>query len=217
MARAGRRSSKLSFEQSARKEMQVKNFFIGLMLLLSAPTLTSAQNFDVSVSGSALVTNSSTHNGVQRDIGATGGVLFSAGWWVSPKNGFVFNYAHANDTQKVIVNGLKQSLDSGMHEVTGAYEYRFNLGGLQPFVSGGGGMLQFNPSKSASLSPTPKSQNKPTLLYGVGVDYFATEHFGVQFQLRGLVYAAPSFSSEAFRTNTMHNTLEPTVGLVLRF
>jgi len=217
VTRAGRRSSKLSFEQSARKETQVKNFFIGLILLLSMPTLTSAQSFDISLSGSALVTNSGTHNGAQRDIGATGGVLFSARWWATPRNGFVFNYGHANDTQKVIVNGLKQSLESGMHEVTGAYEYRFNLGRAQPFASGGGGLLQFNPTTTSSLSPAPQSQNKPTLLYGVGVDYFATEHFGVQFQLRGLVYAAPSFSNEAFRTNTMHNTLEPTIGLVLRF
>ena len=181
------------------------------------PTLTSAQSFDISLSGSALVTNSGTHNGAQRDIGATGGVLFSARWWATPRNGFVFNYGHANDSHKVAVTGLKQSLDSGMHEVTAAYAYRFNLGKVQPFAIGGGGMLQFNPSKTASLSPEPQSQNKPTLLYGAGVDYFATEHFGAQFQLRGLVYAAPSFSNEAFRTNTMHNTLEPTVGLVLRF
>ena len=197
--------------------MHVKTFSISLMLLLGAATMVTAQSFDISLSGSALVTNSSTHNGVKRDIGAAGGVLFSARWWVTPRNGLVFNYGHANDTQTVIANGAKQSVNAGMHEVTGAYAYRFNVGKMQPFVTAGGGMMQFNPSKSASFSPALQSQNKPTLLYGAGVNYFATEHFGAQFQFRGLVYAAPSFNNEVFRSNTMHNTLEPTVGLVLRF
>jgi len=217
VARVGRNSSKLSFEQSARKELQVKKLSFGLILVLGMASLTAAQNFDVSLGGSGLITNSSTHNGAQRNISATGGVLFSGRWWVTPRNGLVFNYGHATNTQSVVANGVKQSLDSGMHEVTGSYEYRFSLGKVEPFIGGGGGLLQFNPAKTASLNPTPNSQNKPALLYAAGADYYVTEHFGAQFQLRGLVYAAPSFSNEAFRTNTMHNTLEPTVGLVLRF
>jgi len=43
------------------------------------------------------------------------------------------------------------------------------------------------------------------------------QRFGVRAQFRGLVFAAPSFMNETFRSNTTHHMAEPTFGFLYRF
>jgi hypothetical protein len=78
-------------------------------------------------------------------------------------------------------------------------------------------LLQFNPKKNVSLSPALQPQNKPGLLYFAGIDYMLSQHFGARAEFIGLVFAAPSFINETFRSNTMQHTSEPTFGVVYRF
>lgn len=195
-----------------KKLMMLIAFFAGMM------NASAQDRADVSLNGSVLSMNTATNNNLTRSAGAVGGVLGSFRVWVTPRNGLEFNYAHANLTQTVASGLAKTSLDSGMHEVSGAYVFRLRTAGrVQPFIAGGGALLQFNPKKNVSLSPAPQSQNKPGLLYEVGIDYMWSQHLGARAEFRGLVFAAPSFMSETFRSNTMHHMSQPTFGLVYRF
>jgi len=195
----------------------MKKLMVLIALFIGTLKVSAQDRADVSLSGSVLSMNPATNNNLTRSAGAAGGVLGSFRFWATPRNGFEFNYGHANLTQTILSGLTKTSLDSGMHEVSGAYLFRFrNAGHVQPFVGGGGALLQFNPNKNV-LTPAPQSQNKPGVLYVAGIDYMWTQHLGVRAEFRGLVFAAPSFMSETFRSNTMHNVSQPTFGVVYRF
>lgn len=194
------------------KLMVLIAFFAGMR------NVSAQDRADVSLSGSVLSMNSATNNDITRAAGTAGGVLGSFRFWATPRTGFEFNYGHANFTQTVTAGLTKTSLNSGIHEVSGAYLFRFRTAGhVQPFVGMGAALLQFNPKQNVSLSPAPQSQNKPGLLCVVGIDYMLTQHFGLRGEFRGLVFAAPSFMTETFRSNTMHNLSQPTFGVVYRF
>jgi outer membrane protein W len=190
---------------------------IFIVVLTSTLPLTAQDRADASLAGSVLSMSSSTNVNITRSANVAGGVLASFRFWATPRNGIEFNYAHANFTQKVVIGSSTTSLDSGTHEVSGAYVFRPETSRqLRPFFGAGAALLQFNPN-SSSLAPTPQSQNKPGLLYIAGIDYMLSRHLGAQIQFRGLVFAAPSFMNEAFRSNTTHNMSEPTLGFVYRF
>jgi opacity protein-like surface antigen len=189
-----------------------------LTFLAGVMNVAAQDRADLSLSGSVLGMNSATSNNITSASRMGGGVLGSFRFWATPRNGVEFNYGHANLTQTVTNGPNKTSLDSGMHEVSGAYLFRFRVAGsIQPFVGVGAALLQFNPAKSTSLIPAPQSQNKPGLVYLAGLDYMLSPHFGLRAEFRGLVFAAPSFMTETFRSNTMHHTAEPTFGVVYRF
>lgn len=196
----------------------MKKLVLLIACLAGANHLWAQDRADISLSGSVLSMNSVSNNTITR-VGATaGGALGSFRFWATPGNGIEFNYGHANLNQTVSTALGKTSLDSGIHEVSGAYLFRLKTAGhIQPFVGLGGAYLQFNPKKNLSLSPAPQSQNKPGLLYVVGLDYLLTQHFAVRGEFRGLVFAAPSFMTETFRSNTMHHLSQPTFGMVYRF
>ena len=195
----------------------MKKLIVLMACLAGMSELWAQDRADVSLSGSVLSTNSVSNHRITRVGATTGGGLGSFRFWATPRNGFEFNYGHANLTQTVSSGSAKTSLDSGIHEVSGAYLFRFMTAGhIQPFVGLGGAYLQFNPRKNLALSPAPQSQNKPGLLYVVGLDYMLTQHFGVRGEFRGLVFAAPSFMTETFRSNTMHHLSQPTFGIVYR-
>jgi opacity protein-like surface antigen len=189
-----------------------------LIAFLAGITLSAQDRADVSLSGSVLNMSSATNNNITRMGDTSGGALGSFRFWATPRNGFEFNYGHATLTQSVTMGGSRTSVDSGMHEISGAYIFRPRATGhIQPFFGGGAAFLQFNPKKDAALSPTLQSQNKPGALYLAGIDYMFSRHLGVRAEFRGLVFAAPSFMNEMFRSNTMHHTSEPTFGIVYRF
>jgi opacity protein-like surface antigen len=129
----------------------------------------------------------------------------------------MFNYGHANSTRTITMGVTKTALESGVHEVTGAYLFQPNTAGhLHPFFGGGAGLLQFSPGMHAALSPAPQSQNKPGLLYVAGLDYTLDHHFDLRAEFRGLLFATPSFMNETFRSNTMHRMSATTFRVVYR-
>ena len=189
-----------------------------LIVFLAGMTLSAQDRADVSLSGSVLSMSSASNNNITRMGDTSSGALGSFRFWATPRNGVELNYGHANLTQSITVAGSRTSIDSGMHEVSGAYIFRPKLTGhIQPFFGGGAAFLQFNPKKDTTLSPALQSQNKPGALYLAGIDYVFSRHLGVRAEFRGLLFAAPSFMNETFRSNTMHHTSEPTFGIVYRF
>ena len=197
----------------------MKKCIVLLMAFLFGITKASAQDrADISLNGSVLAMNSATNSGITRGSSTTGGALASFRFWLTPRNGFEFNYGHAGDTQTVTTTAGKTSLDAGVREVSGAYVFRLtNASHVQPFFGAGVALLQFNPSKNSTLIALPQSQNKPGVLYFAGFDYVFNRHFSARVQFRGLVFAAPSYMNETFRSNTMHQMSEPTFGFVYRF
>ena len=190
---------------------------IFLVVLMRTIHLSAQERADVSLAGSVLRMSSATNANITRSANASGGVIAAFRFWATPRNGIEFNYGHANFTQKAAIGPSTTSLDSGMHEVSGAYVFRPRTSGqLRPFFGVGAALLQFNPNNT-SLTPTPQSQNKTGLLYIGGIDYMLGRHLGAQIQFRGLVFAAPSFFNETFRSNTTHNMSQPTFGFVYRF
>ena len=196
----------------------MKNILFLTVFLSGTMSLSAQERLDASVNGSVLSLNSATNNGVTRTAGAAGGASASLRLWFTPRNGVEFNYGHANNSQEVTINGAKVSLDARVHEVSGAYIFRLKLNPrIQSFFGAGAALLQFNPKKDQQFNPLPQSQNKPGLVYTAGVDYMFNQHLGMRMQFRGLVFAAPSFMVETFRSSTMHQMSEPTVGFVFRF
>jgi len=199
----------------------MKNCIVLLMVILFGILNLSAQDrADASLNGSVLSLNSATNNGITRASSTTGGVSASLRLWITARNGIEFNYGHANDTQEVTINGSKATLDTGIHEVSGLYVFRLTPSPrFRPFFGAGAALLQFNPKKDPLFifNPVPESQNKAGLVYTAGADYMFSQHVGVRLQFRGLVFAAPSFMIETFRSNTMHHLSEPTFGFVYHF
>ena len=196
----------------------MKKILFLIVFLSGTINLSAQERVEASLNGSVLSLNSATNNGVTRAGSIAGGASGALRFWFTPSHGVEFNYGHANDAQQVTINGAKISLDSGVHEVSGAYIFRLRSNPrVQPFFGAGAAFLQFNPKKDQQFNPVPQSQNKPGLLYTAGVDYMFNQHFGMRLQFRGLVFAASSFMVETFRSNTMHQMSEPTVGFVYRF
>ena len=196
----------------------MKMLMVLIAFLAGTMNLSAQDRADLSLTGSMLSMNSVTNNNVTRGGRTAGGVLGSFRFWATPRNGLEFNYGHSNLTQTITAGLTKTSLDSGVHEVSGAYLFRPTTGGhLQPFFGAGAALVQFNPAKNAALTLVPQSQNKPGLLYVAGLDYMVNHHFGLRAEFRGLVFAAPSFMNETFRSNTMHHMSEPSFGIVYRF
>lgn len=185
------------------------------VLIGGIPTLGAQDRAEVALSGTVLTMSSASNQGLTRTGSSSGGVLASFRFWLTPRHGVEFNYGHATDTQTITGSVLKTSLDTGIHEVSGSYIFRIQPDArLRPFFGAGAALLQFNPQNS--FLPA-ESQNKPGIVYSAGLDVGLTQHLAMRLQFRGLVFAAPSFMSEIFRSNTMHHMSEPTFGFVYRF
>src|SRR5262249_25721731 len=105
--------------------MKMKNCTVFLVVFLFGIVNGSAQDrIDASVNGSVLKFNSATNIGIVRTGSTSSGASASLRLWLTPRNGIEFNYGHANDTQEVMINGSKVSLDTGVHEVSGSYLFR---------------------------------------------------------------------------------------------
>jgi opacity protein-like surface antigen len=85
------------------------------------------------------------------------------------------------------------------------------------FAQFGGGGLFFLPSTHLDAY---NKQIRPTMVFGVGMNYRLTEHFGLKAEYRGLFYKSPDFASTLNYvpvTRMFTVTNEPVVGLTYTF
>jgi opacity protein-like surface antigen len=87
---------------------------------------------------------------------------------------------------------------------------------LRTFAQVGGGGLFFVPTASYFAN----QQTRPTMLFGVGMEYQVTPHLGVRAEYRGLFYKGPDFAYDfgnipVQRLFTI--TSSPTISIVYRF
>ena len=107
-------------------------------------------------------------------------------------------------------------LQQDQHEATAGYIFHFKTRGIQPFITVGGGGLNFRGTKA---NPQISNQWRGTYMYEVGFDFVSRKHphFGVRVQEHGLFYKAPDFRVANFRSNGYIHQALPSAGLFYRF
>ncbi len=117
------------------------------------------------------------------------------------------------------VYGFSQgSIQTNMYELTVAYSIqgpKTNRWSTSAQLGGGG--LFFLPTHD----PSPYAvQIRPTMVFGVGINYRLSEHFGLRAEYRGLFYKNPDFKNSDTPipiSKLFTVTSEPTVSIVYTF
>ena len=208
---------------------------IAAVFLLTCAGLAQDGRFQVSISGIATISKSSSGNQVVLTPTLGGGVLLAGQVRIAPKFSLQANFGHADNSQKYQTASLDYRLQSTLTEVSGALVFRpFSTENWKTFVFGGGGILVFNPNLTTVISPNlsnPSSpietvqnigavrQTQPVVLYGGGVDHPLPifKFVSVRLQYRGLFYNAPGFGVPVLFTGARGHIAEPSIGLVVNF
>jgi hypothetical protein len=193
-------------------------------------------HFDLGISGSAFftkdVTGTVTRNapGVPytftQSASSAAGAVVSLRGQKSAYKGLEFNYGYGRMTQSYTC--CNQSPTTGQYvgpyqtqttanEITFGYLARppHKLLGMQPYVSGGAGVLAFSPTRSGGQSLS--KQARAVYYYSAGLESMFSESFGVRAGFRQLFYVAPDFDQNYLRIVKRTFTSEPTVGVFVRF
>jgi opacity protein-like surface antigen len=113
------------------------------------------------------------------------------------------------------------SIGENMFELTGASVVQGpRAKRVETFFQLGGGVLSFLPTQN----PSPYwVVFRPVMVFGTGMNYKLSKHWGVRAEYRGLLYKTPSFNGLRGANSNVPTvklytiTNEPTVSLVYRF
>jgi opacity protein-like surface antigen len=198
----------------------LKNF-LRLWIVAIAPFCRAQESSkaDISLNVNGLFPYHAEGNGVAQEASSSAGVLASFRYSAARFATFEFNYAHAQDSQYFTVAGTQSWVHTGVHEVTGAYVLYlpWRTARLDPFVLVGAGIMQFSPTSEGTSVSGTQSQTKPTILWGLGVNYVLSRHFAIRLQYRNLFYAGPDFYVASLKTDKWQPMSQPSFGIVYRF
>lgn len=123
-----------------------------------------------------------------------------------------YSERYSSATTGAAVGRLRQD----QHEATAGYVFHFKVPGIQPFVTLGGGALNFRPAKGSAQF---ENQWRGTYMYEVGFDFVSRSHphFGVRVQEHGLFYKAPDYHVASLRSNGYIHQAMPSAGIFYRF
>ncbi len=106
------------------------------------------------------------------------------------------------------------SVGTNMYELTVAYAVQGpTMKRFSTFAQLGAGALFFLPTPARSLFA---EQFRPTMVFGVGMNYKLSEHFAVRAEYRGLFNKNPTFKNSDIR-KIFTVTNEPTISVVYTF
>ena len=126
--------------------------------------------------------------------------------------GIEVNYGYTRFSELYSATTYSANPKTNMHEATAAYLFHPHFRKLQPFISIGGGYIDFLPAN------TGQNQWRGTGLVEAGFDIpTSNPHFGFRVQGRDLIYRAPNFQQATLGSKTWVNTEEPTFGVWLRY
>jgi hypothetical protein len=176
-------------------------------------------NADVSVGASSpfdttLVQNAPGNQGITE----TTGFLFSFKEHPVSWAGIEVNYGYDKYSEHFYYtnpNGTGGFVRTGtdMHEATGAYIFHPHFKHLQPFMTLGGGAIDFEPVNGRGFH-----QWRGTGLVEAGLDIpTSNPHFGFRIQGRDLIYRAPNFGTPVISTKSWISTAEPALSVWVRF
>lgn len=195
-----------------------------LLILIAGNAWAEDSSSDVSANITGVYTNQPSGEGLTQKATNSAGLLLSYRYFFNRYSGIETNFGYTKNSQVYAdqFGNLLAEIQTGMYEVTGAYVLR--AGGrrapVRPFALVGGGLLIFTPTNIATLTSLipVASQNRPTFLYGAGVDIKVNREVAVRAQYRGLLYEAPDFQQPfALHSGAAMHTAEPSAGLVFRF
>jgi len=175
---------------------------------------------EVSVQGTGYFTKDSNGNGINQHSTHTGGVLadyrFHFNRWLAADA----TYGYARNTQENFTLAGPFNVQTNVHQATGALVVTIprRILKLNPYVLAGAGALVFDPTGNVGgFLPGAAKQTKAAFVYGGGVDYDVTRHFGVRLEYRGLVYDRPDFGLTTLHSGVTTHTAEPSAGFTFRF
>jgi len=174
---------------------------------------------DFAIGATRQLTHPLTTNG-PASVGTTDSTGILASFRAHPISGVAvelnYQYTQLTEQYRSPVGGgvfVNTSVLSNFHEATGAFLFESHMRGIRPFLSLGGGAIDFIPSGVAGAH----NQWRGTGLAEFGFDLPAGRHFGVRAQGRGLFYRAPNFNNAALQSRTWVATVEPAASLYLRW
>ena len=182
---------------------------VAFAFLLSTISVAQEKRSEISVEGMGLFnSNNTTDSG-----GFLLGYRYNFNSWLAAEGDYGFT-RNRHD----FFGAQPASVDSNMHEITGAGVLKLPIfPKLRPFVLAGGGVLVFDPTDRSSNFPGASSETVGTFLYGIGVDYRLASRWAIRAQYRGLVYEAPSFNVVGARSGDWEHIAQPSAGIVFRF
>lgn len=178
---------------------------------------------DVGLSGYWTFTSSTSGAGTLQTPSNAAGGLLEVRHIVSPLVGFEFGMSYNGANQKyapkpgacaLVCQNPNANISGKGFEPSIAYVASYKVGNLRPFVVAGVGFFIVSPG------PTPYGNNTPVrgaYVMGGGVDWTASQHFGVRLQFRDNLYKAPNISSIYPATGQFTSSLSPMGGVFYRF
>lgn len=198
-----------------------KNAFLVLVVVTASVATALAQveqPSQISFQATGLVTRDSNDQTPSHEASRSGGLLVGYSYQFSRWFGAEGNYGYARNTQNYLTLGGPASLQSDIHQVTGALVAHIpvNLRTFRPYVLGGGGALIFDPTDKFIVTGAER-QTRGTFVYGGGATFDITNNLGLRVEYRGLVYKVPDFSLESLNLDKFTHLAQPSVGFVVRF
>jgi hypothetical protein len=177
----------------------------------------SLKNLDGAVSVFGQSTGTINSNGIRDHPTESMGALATVRQSFHPWLGYEVNYSYTRFTERF--STIPFGVQNNVHEVSVAYLVQgptIPILGLQPFATVGAGALIFLPTTVGGQKYN--KQTRVPVLYEVGVNHpVFTNHLGLRFQYRGLLYNTPDFNASSLTTNTRRQTSELSLGAYLRF
>lgn len=176
------------------------------------------QPSQITIQGTGLLTRSADGNGQKYDTTNSGGFLLGYSYQFNSWAGVEGNYGYTRNTQNYFALTGTSTLQSDVHEVTGAFVAHIPLAvhGVRPYALAGGGALVFNPTTAYFVAGSQR-QTRGAFVYGAGVDFDLVRHFGVRAEYRGLIYKAPDFTLDSLNVDKFTHLAQPSAGFFFKF
>lgn len=184
----------------------------------------SEHQTDIGVSFYEAMNSATTANGVTQTPSNADGVMLEIRHIQSPLVGYELTYGYNAGNQTIAAepapncglfcNTPPQKLTASTSLVGLDWVFSKKFGNLRPFATGGLGFFIDEPGNSTyGINDTVRL----SYLYGGGVDFAFSSHFGVRAQYRGVVYKVPNLSMLFPAQGLYTQTSEPMGGVFYRF
>jgi hypothetical protein len=200
-------------------------------------------HIDLGISASGEFTgNTSGPNYLKQQVALspsnTVGYLVELRYTFKPRIGMQFNYDNVRYTDNYNITNTSSSSLGAVPLVLGvqtkATEYTLgyfghfgNFGSIKPFVGAGGGVMGFRPTTGGGDGLPGLSRG--AAYYTIGADITLvptsdadtggrfTDRIGARVQFRQVFFGAPDFNTNYLANGARSSTIEPSVGVYLRF
>ncbi|HUA93122.1 MAG TPA: outer membrane beta-barrel protein [Terracidiphilus sp.] len=185
----------------------------------------SESQFDLGVSGFEVLNESSTGLGTYQAPKNTAGGMVEARYLLRPYVGFEMTYSFYSGSETyspapgacaLTCANKPLELGSKSSEIGFDYVASKRFGNLRPFAVGGLGF--FISATPGHLTDTgTQTVVRPVFIYGGGLEYALSQHFGIRGQFRDNMYRAPNLSLIYPATGQYTHSMEPMGGVFYAF